>query len=92
MDTETLTELSGVYFTGLATQSKELTVGGRCPGYMEFCRGDLGAVMWYDEEPGLVYTVSFDKTADPKYIGDTAEWITPLRSDAAEDGMTVIDG
>ena len=85
MDTETLTELSGVYFTGLATQSKELIVGGRCPGYMEFCRGDLGAVMWYDEEPGLVYTVSFDKTADPKYLGDTAEWITPLRSDAAED-------
>ena len=92
MDTETLTELSGVYFTGLATQSNELTVGGRCPGYMEFCRGDLGAVMWYDEEPGLVYTVSFDKTADPKYLSDTAEWITLLRSDAAEDGMTAIDG
>ena len=92
MGTETLTALSGVYFTGMSTQSKELVVGGRCPGYMEFCRGSLGAILWYDEEAGLVYTVSFDKTADPKNLGDTAEWITPLQSDAEENSMIVIDG
>ena len=92
LDTETLTALSGVYFTGMATQSKELIVGGRCPGYMEFCRGSYGAMLWYDADAGLVYTLSFDKTADPKYLGDTAEWITPLQSDAEEDSMIVIDG
>ena len=75
MDTETLTELSGVYFTGMTTQSKELVVGGRCPGYMEFCQGDLGAVLWYDEEAGLVYTVSLDKTFAAEYLSDTAEWV-----------------
>ena len=73
MDTDALTALSGVYFTGMNTQSKELIVGGRCPGYMEFCRGSYGAMLWYDADAGLVYTLSFDKTADPKYLGDTAE-------------------
>lgn len=92
MDSETLTALSGVYFTGLTTQTKELTVGGRCPGFMEFCRGAYGAIMWYDEESGVVYTLSFDTVYDPKYLGDTAEWITPLRTDAEENRMIVIDG
>lgn len=92
MDTETLTALSGVYFTGMATQSKELVVGGRCPGYMEFCRGSLGAIMWYDADLGVVYTLSLDPVSDPKNLGDTAEWITPLASDAGRTCMIVIDG
>ena len=92
MDSETLTALSGVYFTGMATQSKELVVGGRCPAYMEFVRGSAGAILWYDPDLGVVYTLSLDPVSDPKNLGDTAEWITPLKTDAGEDSMIVIDG
>ena len=92
MDTDALTELSGVYFTGMNTQSKELIVGGRCPGYMEFSKGAYGAIMWYDELFGVVYTVSMDSVSDPKALGDLAEMITPLNSDAAETSMIIIDG
>ena len=92
MDTDTLTALSGLYFTGMTTQSKELVVGGRCPGYMEFCRGSFGAILWYDEELGVAYTVSMDPVTDPKALGDLAELITPLQSDAGETGMIVIGG
>ena len=73
LDSETLTGLSGVYFTRMTMQSKELVVGGRCPGYMEFCRGSLGAIMWYDADADVIYTLSFDTVYDPKYLGDTAE-------------------
>lgn len=92
LDSETLTELAGVYFTGMTTQSKELIVGERCPGYMEFRRGSLGAIMWYDADAEVIYTLSFDTVYDPKYLGDTAEWITPLESDAEENSLIVIDG
>ena len=91
-DSETLTALSGLYFTGMQTQSKELTVGGRCPGYMEFQRGSFGGIIWIDEEEGLVYTVSLDPVSDPKQLGDLAEWITPLKSDTGAEGMIIIDG
>ena len=92
MDTDTLTEYSGVWFTGMNTQSKELTVGGRCPGYMEFVRGSVGAILWYDAELGVVYTLSMDPVTDPKAMGDLAELITPLNSEAGETSMIVIDG
>lgn len=92
MDSETLTALSGVYFTGLETQSKELIVGGRCRGYMEFCRGGIGAIIWYDAEACVVCTLSLDPVYDPKYLGDTAEWITPPESVAEENSLIVIDG
>ena len=92
MDTDTLTEYSGVWFTGMNTQSKELTVGGRCPGYMEFTRGSVGAILWYDAELGVVYTLSMDPVSDPKAMGDLAEIITPLNSEAGETCMIIIDG
>ena len=92
MDTETLSALSGVWFTGMNTQSKELTVGGRCPGYMEFVRGTVGAIIWYDEALGVAYTLSMDPVTDPKALGDLAEIITPLDSEAGETCMIVIDG
>ena len=92
MDTETLTAYSGVWFTGMNTQSKELMVGGRCPGYMEFVRGSVGAILWYDAEAGVVYTLSVDPVSDPKVMGDLAETITPLESNAGETCLIVIDG
>lgn len=92
MDTDTLTAYSGVWFTGMNTQSKELTVGGRCPGYMEFVRGSVGAIIWYDAEAGVVYTLSLDPVNDPKAMGDLAETITPLESEAGETCMIVMDG
>ena len=92
LDTETLTAYSGVWFTGMNTQSKELTVGGRCPGYMEFVRGSAGAMLWYDAEAGIVYTLSVDPVSDPKVMGDLAEVITPLESEAGETCLIVMDG
>ena len=91
MDSETLTALSGVYFAG-ATDSKELVVGGRCPGYMEFVWGSYGAIMWYDEALGVVYTLSLDPVSDPKEMGDLADTITPLESGEGETSMLVYDG
>ncbi len=92
LTSEALTALSGVYFTGMTTQTKETVIGGRCPGFMEFCRGSYGAMLWIDQDLGAVYTLSFDTVYDPKYLGDTAEWITPLQSSAQETSMIVIDG
>ena len=91
LNSESLTAQSGVYFEGLQTQSKELTVGGRCPGYMEFCKGEYGAIIWYDEELGVVYTVSLDPVSDPKELGDMAETITPPVIDEGETSMIVIN-
>ena len=91
MDSEPLTALSGVYFAG-NTQSKETVVGGRCPGFMEFSKGSYGAMMWYDGERGVVYTLSVNPISDPKLMGDLAETITPLETSAGETCMILIDG
>ena len=72
-DSEALTAMSGVYFTGMQTESKELTVGGRCPGYMEFSKGSFGAIMWYEEDLGIVYSVSMNPVTDSSELLNEAE-------------------